>query len=482
MHLRPTPLSALRLCALAAFCAAALCTVGVGQATAAGRPVAWGCGAFSFGQCTVPDGLNGVVAISAGEGHSMALKRDGTVVSWGCAYYLQCIVPPGLSGVTAIAAGNVHSLALKSDRTVVSWGCGAPGYDFSQCVVPPGLSGVTAIAGDYAQSLALRSDGTVVAWGCGSFTNSGQCTVPVGLVGVTAIAAGSSHSLALRNDGTVVAWGCAGGGNWGQCDVPPMLSGVTAIAAGHAQSLARKNDGTIVAWGCGSLFNYGQCVPVGLSGAIAAAGGYFHSLALKGDGTVAAWGCGSGFDYGQCTIPGELSGVSGIAAGDRHSLALVELGDQTITFAPLPNRTYGDPDFTVSASASSGLPVAFAASGECVLNGTTVLLTDVGQCTIIASQPGNGNYNAAVDISHSFQIAERPVPPASPRPQVRCVVPKVVGLKLARARGRIRARHCSVGRIRRVRSKRIGRVLAQSPKPGRRLRKGARVSLVVGRR
>jgi hypothetical protein len=75
-----------------------------------------------------------------------------------------------------------------------------------------------------------------------------------------------------------------------------------------------------------------------------------------------------------------------------------------------------------------------------------------------------------------------PLPPPPPPPAVRCVVPRVMGFKVRKARTRIRARHCSVGRIRRAHSRRVGRVIAQSPRPGRRLARGSRVNLVVGRR
>ena len=59
------------------------------------------------------------------------------------------------------------------------------------------------------------------------------------------------------------------------------------------------------------------------------------------------------------------------------------------------------------------------------------------------------------------------------RPPVRCVVPRVIGLRLRAAKARIRARRCSVGRIRRARSRRVGRVIAQSPRPGRELHAAA---------
>ena len=63
-------------------------------------------------------------------------------------------------------------------------------------------------------------------------------------------------------------------------------------------------------------------MPSGLSGVTAIAAGGSHSLALKGDGSVVAWGCGGGSDFGQCSVPSDLSGVTAISAGYSHSLAL----------------------------------------------------------------------------------------------------------------------------------------------------------------
>jgi beta-lactam-binding protein with PASTA domain len=55
-------------------------------------------------------------------------------------------------------------------------------------------------------------------------------------------------------------------------------------------------------------------------------------------------------------------------------------------------------------------------------------------------------------------------------------------MKLNRARTRIRARHCSVGRVRRVKAKRVGRVIRQTPRAGSIRARGVKVNLVVGRR
>jgi hypothetical protein len=76
-----------------------------------------------------------------------------------------------------------------------------------------------------------------------------------------------------------------------------------------------------------------------------------------------------------------------------------------------------------------------------------------------------------------------PSPPPPPPPPRSCVVPRVIGMRLIRARARIRRAGCSVGTIRRVRSRRPpGRVAAQTPAPGRRLSFRKPVRLAVSAR
>jgi subtilisin len=79
--------------------------------------------------------------------------------------------------------------------------------------------------------------------------------------------------------------------------------------------------------------------------------------------------------------------------------------DQSINFGTLSARTYGFAPFTVSATASSGLPVSFTASGACTVTGTTVTITGAGTCTITASQGGGASWNPAPSVERSFTIA-----------------------------------------------------------------------------
>ena len=93
---------------------------------------------------------------------------------------------------------------------------------------------------------------------------------------------------------------------------------------------------------------------------------------------------------------------------------------QTITFGPLAGKTYGDAPFSVSATASSGLPVTFTAAGNCTVANSTVTITAAGSCTITASQAGNNTYNAAANVAQSFNVALAgqtiSFPPISPTP------------------------------------------------------------------
>ena len=99
----------------------------------------------------MPAGLTNVVAIAAGNYHSLALRYDGTVVAWGDDSAGQTNVPPGLSNVVAVAAGGFHSVALKNDGTIVAWGDDTAG----QTDVPPNLTNAVAISSGYFHTLAL---------------------------------------------------------------------------------------------------------------------------------------------------------------------------------------------------------------------------------------------------------------------------------------------------------------------------------------
>ncbi len=79
---------------------------------------------------------------------------------------------------------------------------------------------------------------------------------------------------------------------------------------------------------------------------------------------------------------------------------------QTITFGALAAKTLGDPDFIVSATATSGLPVSFRIiSGPATISGTTISLNGTGIVIVEATQTGNSNYTAAPAVRQNFEVA-----------------------------------------------------------------------------
>src|SRR5207247_3507379 len=107
---------------------------------------------------------------------------------------------------------------------------------------------------------------------------------------------------------------------------------------------------------------------------VAAGGGSGNAVAYSRAGvcsnTGATYTMTSG--TGTCTVKYDQAGDSNYNAAPQVTDSVTaQKANQTISFGTLPDKTFGDPDFTVSATASSGLTVSFGASGQCTVSGTT---------------------------------------------------------------------------------------------------------------
>lgn len=121
---------------------------------------------------------------------------------------------------------------------------------------------------------------------------------------------------------------------------------------------------------------------------------------------------------GLCTVTAKQEGNDTyLPAPDvTNSFAVNEPAklEQTITFAPLGNKTVDDAPFGAFAQSSSQLPITFAASGVCGVTDAyqwsaawvvgVILTGEPGTCTITASQPGNEEYNAAADVAQTYNV------------------------------------------------------------------------------
>ncbi|MGA2750079.1 MAG: hypothetical protein ABSG59_15000 [Verrucomicrobiota bacterium] len=336
-----------------------------------------GWGYNNYGQATVPAILSGsnLVAIAAGNEHSLALKSDGTVAAWGLNGSGETNVPASLSGVIAIAAGETHSLALKSDGTVVGWG---DNY-YGESTPPIGLNDVVAVAAGENISLALKNNGTVAAWGNSPFNTA---YVPAAfqsnLVAISVACDGFS-ALGLKNNGTVVAWNAAA--------LPLGLSNVVAIASAGNGGMALKSDGTLVTWNL-------EAVPPSTNNITAIAASSFFSVALKSDGTLMAWGDNS---YGETNVPtGSSNAIVAVAAGGLHGLALTKTGSAPARLARLDQVNV----FTGIDSFSNPSD-SFAGSGAGLNNLQVSSLVNQTASVVAWGNNGNGQTNVPAALNGS---------------------------------------------------------------------------------
>lgn len=332
------------------------------------------------------------VTLSAGELHSVAVKRNGTLWAWGDNtggqlgdgastdrnIPMQVTASAGITDIVAVATGAFHSLALKANGELYSWGDNGSGQlgdgttasSFSPLLVTTDVISWVGIEPGGEFAVARRSNGTLWAWGDNAKGQLGDNTLAshsapaaVGTaVNWVAAATGWSHSMALQADGTLWAWGentsgQLGDGTTTNRQVPTRITATSnwaAVAAGDFHTLALQADGTLWAWGNNASGQLGdgttinRTLPVQIvtgnpgnfdSHWVAIAAGGSHSLALQADGTLWVWGdnssgqlgdtaFGTGSNTPQQVISfnpptlGWNSSWVAIAAGLSHSLAL----------------------------------------------------------------------------------------------------------------------------------------------------------------
>ena len=246
--------------------------------TTAGSVWSWGSlpGRFSAVPVQVA-GLQNVRTVVSGHDFNLAIKLDGTVWGWGGNEYGQlgtgkrselAVTPVqvnGLDQVITVSAGFVHAMALRKDGTVWSWGSDSYGVLASKNGKPyvpqpvqglptpvNGASGVKAIAAGTYNSAVLYSDGSVWAWGdngAGQLGNGGtaNASAPVRINSVTDVVGltiGDGFVALLTSSGAVYSIGANPAGQLGNntvsgAKVPVQvvgLSGVGYLSLGKSSS------------------------------------------------------------------------------------------------------------------------------------------------------------------------------------------------------------------------------------------------------
>ena len=131
---------------------------------------------------------------------------------------------------------------------------------------------------------------------------------------------------------------------------------------------------------------------------------------------------------GDCTVSRSTVHLTGAGScaltthqpGDSKYLAApiidvefpIDRAEQTLDFPEITSGlVYGPADLFLGASASSGLPVSFSASGPCVAAGASLRLFDTGTCSVTAIQGGGRNFNPAPSVTRTVSVYVPPPPP-----------------------------------------------------------------------
>ena len=247
-----------------------------------------------------------------------------------------------------------------------------------------GTGTITGITNNAGGTVNLNSSGTITAFNNATATST---------LNISDLTPPSITTLTVTTPGNTVNYNGAGAQT-----VKPIVYSNLIFSGSGAKSITLPNGSTLTN---GNL----SIAPTGTATAsITGPNLVVNSLTLGGFGkTSGTWGSTSSVATNKDnTFFAATTGYLNVTTDTRSS--------QTISFtstAPA-NAAVGGATYTPTATATSGLPVAFtidaSASSVCSISAGVVSFNAVGTCVINANQPGDGNYLAAPQVQQSFAV------------------------------------------------------------------------------
>ncbi len=148
-------------------------------------------------------------------------------------------------------------------------------------------------------------------------------------------------------------------------------------------------------------------------------------LSLTGNGVLSGGSASTSTSNGVATYPSlsvsatgsgdtltanlTLNGTTAIASAPSSSFDVSAQSSQTISFTLASPVTYGVAPITLSATATSGLPVSFSVlSGPGTISGNTLTVGGVGTIVVAANQAGNAAYLPATQVTQTLIVSQSP--------------------------------------------------------------------------
>jgi alpha-tubulin suppressor-like RCC1 family protein len=251
-----------------------------------------------------------------------------------------------------VSGGGYHTVAIKTDGTLWTWGRGNVGQ-LGNATITNTSTPVTTFAGGtnwkqvscgYAYTVAIKTDGTLWTWGRGNVGQLGNAQLTNTSTPVTTFAGGTNwkqvssqnqYTAAIKTDGTLWTWGPGANGRLGNgvttgsisTPVTTFAGGTNwkQVSSGYSHTGAIKTDGTLWTWGGANYGHLGNASTTDRSTPVTTfAGGTnwkqvscgnFHTAAIKTDGTLWTWGRGNVGQLGNAQLTNISTPVTTFAGG-----------------------------------------------------------------------------------------------------------------------------------------------------------------------
>ncbi|MCY4044955.1 MAG: hypothetical protein OXE99_07730 [Cellvibrionales bacterium] len=301
-----------------------------------GSVITWGDADKGGDATSVQSQLSNISQIVGTREAFAALNEEGKVILWGNPHYgadgllyksngtTQSMISD-LTNIASLYATDYGFAAITNDRKVITWGAWGDGkITPEQLVEINQLSNVVEIFTNDQAYAALLADGSVYTWGKASYGANSQA-VQTQLTDIIDIKATGYAFAAIKSNGEIITWGDSEKGG-DLSGAKNQLDDVAELIPNKQAFAALKHDGTVVTWGRPNNGGDSSGVKNSLVDVVSISSNELAFCAVKEDGSVVTWG--------DPWYAGEINKVPTEAKNIAHARGV--LGDFIVIFKDAP--------------------------------------------------------------------------------------------------------------------------------------------------